>query len=401
MSKRNKFNEYKLLVLRTVYSRGGISRTRLGKALGIRLATITEIGRELIGEGLLGETEKIRNPRGVGKKETLLEIVPGGKYFIGCELFPDKISLGFLNLSGCLVYRKTVPLREKEKFAVLEKIVVEIEKGAKNARVGMESIFGLGFVDPGIIDIERGYSVASTIMPHWKQVPTRSYLSSKLKLPVFMMGTSQARALAECLFGSGKGVSNFIFLEYSKGIACGIVSEGMLIRGRSELAGEFGHFVLPGREELCGCGRKGCLEAVAGAPALEERARKASMEASGKVLDGLLKEKSQRTAIQTLVLAASMGDRASLEILDEASGHIAMAVSNLVHVLDPAKVIIDSSFLAFGNEFIDILFKRIKKDVIFPVGIAFEVSGLDSFEGALGGAGLALHEFLGMDIARA
>lgn len=401
MKKRRRYNECKSLALRTVYSSGGISRIRLGRTLDVRLATITEICRELLDEGLLEETGKISNPRGVGKNETMLAIRPGGKYFIGCELFPDRIAVKILNLAGGTFSEKIVKLRAKEKFGILDSIGAEIEKEIKKMRVKRAKIYGLGFVDPGIIDVERGYSVSSTIMPEWKDVPTRKYLSEKLSLPVFMLGTSQARALAEFLFGSGRGISNFIFIEYSKGIACGIVSEGSLVRGRNELAGEFGHFRFRGRNELCACGRKGCLEAIAGPPALERRAGKASASAAGKILKKLSGGDREKINLEMLVLAASKGDRASLEILDEARSHISAAVANLIHVLDPAKVIFDSSFLVYGREFIEDLFGRIRQDVIFPAHIDFEVSKLDSFEGALGGGGLALHEFLGLGVTHA
>lgn len=401
MKKRRRYNECKSLALRTVYSSGSISRIRLGRALDVRLATITEICRELLDEGLLKESGKISNLRGVGKNETLLAIRPGGKYFIGCELFPERIAVKILNLAGGTSSEKIVRLKSKEKFDILDSVVAEIDKEIKEARIKRERISGLGFVDPGIIDVERGYSVSSTIMPEWKDVPTRKYLSEKLALPVFMLGTSQARALAEYLFGSGRGVENFIFIEYSKGIACGIVSEGSLVRGRNELAGEFGHFRFGGREELCACGRRGCLEAVAGPPALEKKARKASASAAGKILKKLSGGDVQKIDLEMLALAASKGDRASLEILDEAGAHIAAAVANLIHVMDPAKIIFDSTFLVYGREFVDDLFERIRQEVIFPGHIDFEVSSLDSFEGALGGAGLALHEFLGLGLTRA
>ena len=62
--KGKRHNEHKYSALRMVYSSGEMSRLRLGRALNIRLATVTEIVRELLKEGLLKETGKIKNPRG-------------------------------------------------------------------------------------------------------------------------------------------------------------------------------------------------------------------------------------------------------------------------------------------------------------------------------------------------
>ncbi len=398
MIKGKRHNEYKYSALRMVYSSGEMSRLRLGRALNIRLATVTEIVRELLKEGLLKETGKIKNPRGVGKNETLLGIRAEGRHFIGCELYPDRISVRFLDLKGEAVSGKIVKLARRNKFDILDRIIEVINKEIEKLKISRANIYGLGFVDPGIIDVEKGFSVLSTIMPGWRNVPTESYLSEKLRMPVFMIGTSQARALAECLFGAGRNVPNFVFIEYSTGIACGIVSEGNLVRGRNESAGEFGHFRFEGRKELCRCGRIGCLEAIASVPAVEEKARRASELESGKILRKISGGRPETIKIEMVVEAASKGDKSCLKILDEVSGHISVAVVNLAHLLDPAKIIFDNSFLVYGNKFMEGLFERINEEVIFPGNIDLEISGIGPSEGALGGAGLALHKFLGLNI---
>ncbi len=398
MKKRRRFNEYKAAALRAVYSDGSASRTRLGQTLDVRLATVTEICKELLEEGLLLEAGKINNPRGIGKKETLLDINPDGRYFLGCELFPDRIAIRLLGLKGNIISGKVVDLSGQSKFEILDKIVEEVKGEISAANINREKIFGLGFVDPGIIDIEDGRSVISTIMPVWEDVPTRSYLSGKLGMPVFMVGTSQARALAEYLFGAGQGCSNFIFIEYSKGIACGIVSEGNLVRGRNELAGEFGHFRFRDRKELCRCGRLGCLEAVASIPAVEEKAREVFSGDPSGILARLCGGNPRNINTALLVKAAASGDDLSRKILDDVREHISVAVSDIIHLLDPAKVIFDSSFLVYGEDFMINMFKTISGEVIFPPRVDFEVSKLDTLEGALGGAGLALHEFLNLGI---
>ncbi len=377
---------------------GAISRTGLGGALNVRLATVTEICRDLIGEGMLEESGKRTNPRGVGKNETLLAVKGSGRYFIGCELFPESIAVKTLDLAAGCLGGETVGFRGKDAGGILEAVSDAVENEIERLKIPKSRIYGLGFVDPGIIDVERGYSVSSTIMPVWKNVPTKSFLSQKLNMEVFMIGTSQARALAEYLFGCGKGVSNFVFIEYSKGIACGIVSEGKLVRGRNELAGEFGHFRFAGSDRLCRCGRMGCLEAIASSPAAEQKAREMMDLPSAALLKKLAGADRKKIDIRLIIKAASKGDPASAEILSQVRSHIAMAAANLVHILDPAKIVFDSAFLVYGKNFMQEMFALITRDVIFPGKIIFEVSGLDSLQGALGGAGLALQEFLGLGI---
>ncbi|MCM8778125.1 MAG: ROK family protein, partial [Candidatus Omnitrophica bacterium] len=228
---------------------------------------------------------------------------------------------------------------------------------------------------------------SSTIMPSWKDVPVRKYLEQELRFRVFLINTPQAKVLAEHLFGKGRGINDLVFIEYGEGIACGIISDGRPIGGYMEIAGEMGHFNFPGREEKCRCGNKGCLEAIASIPSIEKRIRKIVIDKSKHLLKG-------NTSIEDIVYAFERGESLSVEVLNDVSDILGIAVGNVVKLLNPEVVVFDRNFKRMGNKFINRVFNNVKKNIISGEKIKFKISDMGKEQGALGGAALTLQNFL-------
>ncbi|MCX8083113.1 MAG: ROK family protein [bacterium] len=389
MIKVRKNEYYRRYILNFIYNNQKVSRIRIGEITGIRLATITEAVRDLINEGLVKETGKLKNRQGIGRKEKTLEIIPEGKFFIGCELRPEEIHSVLLNFKGEIVHTELCKVSRREKSSeILSDINSIVNLLIKRAGVPYKRIYGMGFVDPGVIDIEKGISLSSTIMPSWRNVPVKKYLEEKLKFKVFLINTSQAKVLAEHLFGTGKGISDLIFVEYGEGISCGIISDNRVVGGYMEIAGEMGHFNFPGREEKCKCGNKGCLEAIASIPSIEAKVRNIYKS----------KSSSEDVSIENIVKAYEKDIPFVKKIVEEASEYMGISVANVVKLLNPEMVVLDSNLKKFGNRFIDVLFNNIRKNIIYGEKVDFVISSMGKEQGALGGAALSLQHFLKTDI---
>lgn len=371
---------YKIHILNLIYNHP-TSRIRIGEITGIRLGTITKVVRELISEGLVRETGKLRARGGLGRKENILGIVPEGKFFIGCELRPGEIQTLILNFKGEIVHTvsRRISLKE-ESNKILKDINNLIHSLIKDTGVPSGKIYGVGFVDPGVIDVERGISISSTIMPSWKNVPVRKYLEEKLKLKVFLINTSQAKVLAEHIFGKGRGVDDLVFIEYGEGISCGIMSDGKPVGGYMEIAGEMGHFNFPGREEKCRCGNRGCIESIASIPAIERKVKRQGWGGS--------------CNIENIIYAFEKGDPFVVKVLTDVSDILSITVANVIKLLNPELVIFDSNFRKMGDRFVNGLFRNIKKNLIYGETVRFEISDMGKEQAALGGAALTLKNFL-------
>lgn len=382
MVKIKKNEYYKKEILNFIYNNQPVSRIRIGEITGIRLATITWAVKELIAEGLVKETGKLKNRQGVGRKEKILEIIPEGKFFIGCELRPGEIHSVLLNFKGEIINTELCRISVKEKSSkILADINSIIYSLIRKARVPYRRIYGMAFVDPGVIDIDKGISLSSTIMPSWKNVPVKKYLEEKLKFRVFLINTSQAKVLAEYFFGKGKGINDLIFIEYGEGISCGIISDSKVVGGYMEIAGEMGHFSFPGREEKCRCGNTGCLESIASIPSIERKIKK------------IIPDKEIHT-LKDIICTFEKGEPIVAKVLNDVSNVMGIAVANVVKLLNPEVVIFDSNLRKMGDKFIEKVFSSIRKNIIYGEKVKFEISDMGKEQGALGGAALTLQNFL-------
>jgi len=376
-----KYVIYKNNVLKTIYQKEKISRKELHDLLDIRFATITNIIKDFIKEGIIEERGK-RKKNKAGRPHSLLRIVPNGKFFIGCELNPEKIISVILNFRGEIIGSNSIKIgNELKKEEILKEIKSVLKMLIEESKIEKEKIFGIGFVDPGIVDMEKGISLFSSIMPEWRNIPIKSYLEEHLSIQTFIIGTSQAKILSEKFFGKGKGCKNFIFIEYGEGVSCGVIIENRVIHGTGGVAGEFGHIKIINRNELCNCGKKGCLEAIVSIPAIIKKIK----DITGENLN-----------ISEIVVKCEKENKIR-KVVEEAFEIFGISVSNLVNLFNPETIILDKNFKIF-EKFLNGFFEKIKLNMVYNYPVKFEISDFGEEIGAIGGGCLSLSKFLGLDI---
>jgi N-acetylglucosamine repressor len=378
----SKYEIHRINIINKIYEKEKLSRNDLHELLDLRFATITKIVKELIEDGIIEETGEKRK-KGKGRPHSLLKIIPDCRFFIGCELNPENVIGVILNFKGKLIKKDKIEICKTDKK---EDILKKIEKLLKNIiekrEIEKNKIYGIGFVDPGIIDVENGISIFSSILPQWRNVETKKYIEEKFNIKTFIIGSSQAKVLSEKFFGEGKEIKNFIFVEFGDGIGCGIMSEGKILHGTGGVAGEFGHIKIKGIEEICNCGKKGCIEAVASIPSIEKKVE----IATGKKLK-----------IKDIVDEYKKDNHEIKKILDNVLDIFSLSISNLINILNPEIVILDKNFLLF-EKFLDGFIEKIKSNMVYDYPVKFKISNFDDDIGAIGGACLSISKFLGLDI---
>ncbi len=380
MSMSSKYSLHKKNVLKEIYEKGKISRKKLHEFLDLRFATITEIVKELKKEGIIKEVEKEKNQKS-GRPCSLLSIIPDSRFFIGCELAPYNIISVILDFNGNIVEKAKLDINLEDDKEKLQKDIIKVLSNLIK-KVEKNKIYGIGFVDPGIVDIENGISLFSSIIPQWKEVHIKKYLEEEFSIKVFVIGSSQAKVLSEKFFGKGKKCKNFIFIEYGDGISCGIISDGRVIHGIGGVAGEFGHIKIVRRDEICKCGKKGCLESIASVPNILNNIK----AKTGKMLD-----------IYLVLEKYKSGEPEIKKIIDEIFEIFAVSIGNLINLFNPEMIIFDKNFLIF-KDFFDLIFGKIKANMVYNYPIKIEISNFGEEIGAIGGACLSMSKFLKLDI---
>lgn len=218
--------------------------------------------------------------------------------------------------------------------------------------------------------------------PEWNGVPFRQILETNLGIKVCLEDDANCAALAERFMGHGKGVDNFLYLTVSTGIGSGLVLNGKLYTGSHGWAGEAGHMVVMADGPLCGCGRRGCLQALASGPALLRRAKELAAEAGVRV--------PESTNLQEIVTRASTGTPWALQVFREAGRTLGMALANLQILLDFSLIILGGGVTEGGDVVLEPIRQQLEAELtVTGQEVRVEVSKLAGRNGVLGALYLA------------
>lgn len=229
----------------------------------------------------------------------------------------------------------------------------------------------LGVVVPGLVDEERAVAVWSANLG-WTDLDVRAALAPHVHADVVLGHDVRAGLLAEHLVGAARGVDDVLFVPVGTGIAAAQMTGGHLVRG-SRWTGELGHVVVAPDGPACGCGRRGCLEAVAGGVAIARRWQEAG--GSGDA--------------EALVAAMGAGDEAAAAIWADTVRALAGAIAPVVATAGTRLVLVGGGLAQAGEVLLAPL--RAQLASVLPRGQDIEVAGaaLGEWAGAVGASYLA------------
>jgi glucokinase len=225
---------------------------------------------------------------------------------------------------------------------VLENVLQGIEtllEGRTAAAAGIVRI-GAGFGGP--VDMPTGTVRLSHQVPGWEGVPVEALLEERFGVPVVVDNDANAGTLGELVFGAGRGLRDIVYINIGTGIGGGLVFGGELYRGVSTAAGEVGHTIVVPGGPVCTCGHRGCLEALCSGSAIGRRARELAQAdaALGARMLQLAGGKAAGITGKVAFQAAAEGDPVGRRILDDTVEYLAIAIGNLLNLLNPQAVIL-------------------------------------------------------------
>ncbi|WP_079178081.1 ROK family transcriptional regulator [Streptomyces mangrovisoli] len=258
---------------------GGISRLELAERTGLTPQAVSKITGRLREEGLAAEAGR-RASTG-GKPRTVLRLVPEAGHAIGVHLDRDELRAVLVDLRGTVVAERRTELDlgagadavltsvAAEVAALVTEVVTEAAEAAEAAVLTggapgggdavARTLLGVGVALPGPLDHAHGVLHRVTGYPEWDGFPLRDALAARLGVPVVVDKDTNAAALGLALGGAG---GSFAYLHVGTGLGAGLVIGGGVHRGARTGAGEFGHQVIQLDGPPCGCGDRGCLEAL-------------------------------------------------------------------------------------------------------------------------------------------
>ncbi|MFE0137076.1 ROK family protein [Streptomyces sp. NPDC059037] len=235
----------------------GISRLEIAERTGLTPQAVSKITARLRTEGLAAEAGR-RASTG-GKPRTLLRLVPEAGHAVGLHLDRDELTAVLADLTGRVVAERRAPLD----FGAGADAVVDAAVGVVRELVCPPGdpgrLLGVGVALPGPLDHTDGVLHRVTGFPAWDGFPLREAFAGRLGLPVVVDKDTNAAALGLALGGVAE---SFAYLHLGTGLGAGLVLSGGLYRGARTGAGEFGHQVIQLDGPRCGCGDRGCIEAL-------------------------------------------------------------------------------------------------------------------------------------------
>ena len=255
----------------------------------------------------------------------------------------------------------------------LRRIAETIEKACEEAGVSRKQLRGIGVGCPGPLDLDKGILFDAPNLG-WENVELKKFLEKEFGCPATIMNDVDAGVYGEYRFGAAQDSRCVLGVFPGTGIGGGCVYEGQIIRGRSGSCMEFGHMrVLPDGPR-CGCGQRGCLEAVASRLAISAAAAQAAYRGQAPVL--MANEGTDLSDIRSGALADSVrgGDAVVERILRDAAGLIGVAVASVVHLISPDTVVLGGGLVeAMPKLFVECVTEAARESVMPAYRKTFKV----------------------------
>lgn len=326
----------RLQVLKMIATERGISRSRITEDTGLTKMTVSNITADLLSAGMIEEFRP--DPQGethVGRTPMLLRLSDTSPCVLGVYIGRTYCAVQICDLSACVIleeifrYPGSVTGDQLSEFILSKSRKLMLESGRKIMLAGATAI--------GPVDSTRGMILSPPGFHGITNLEIGPFLERELGLPCMLFHDAAAAALAEYLYGFGKGLNDLIYILIHNGIGAGIVINGKIIEGLTGLGGELGHTSLDQNGPRCSCGCRGCLELYANGR---------SLLADYNAVSDARVEAEPIQALPLMIEFAGRGDEAALRSLDIFSDYLSVAVGNLLNMISSENI-----FLGYqGND---------------------------------------------------
>lgn len=320
-------------------------------------------------------------------------MVADSRYIIGVDLGGTTINVGAVPVDGGTVLgMRSLPTDAHigAKF-VVDRIVAMIHDvkrdAAREGGFAEESIIGIGLGSPGPLDRETG-TVVETPNLGWRNFPLRDLIVNATGLDTVIDNDANAATLGEWWQGAGRGVDHLVGVTLGTGIGGGIMLNGELYHGASDIAAEIGHMTIASAGRKCRCGNYGCLEAYASGPAIAARAVEGLEAGAASLILGLVDGDLRAITAETVSDAIIAGDEYAVGVMRETAIFLGTGLANLINILNPSMIVVSGGVTRAGRQLFDPLRSEVRKRAFRPAAEACRIvsSELGGMAGVIGAA---------------
>jgi glucokinase len=314
---------------------------------------------------------------------------------IGIDIGGTNTSFGVVNRRGDILWEGLIKTRD---YASPEKFIEELRVSIapEMAKRGRNHFIGAGIGAPNG-NYYTGRIELAANLPWNGIIPFRDMAMAALELPVVLTNDANATAIGEMIYGSAKGMKDFLVVTLGTGLGSGFVANGRLIYGHDGFAGELGHTIAIREGRPCGCGRRGCLETYASATgivttAIEFLQQEKQLEAHPDIWLSSVWRARKEVSAKDIFNAAEAGDPLALSVFDYTGKILGQSLADAVAITSPKAIIFFGGLAQAGRYILDPTKKYMEENLlqVFKNKIDMLLSGLGEKDAAiLGAAALA------------
>ena len=380
-----------LTVLDSVFWCGGLSRDAVASRIAFSKTRANATVAGLLDQGLLEEAG-LQSSSG-GRRPETLRLHHGLGVLLGADLGATGLEVAVLtpDLQVLASHREAADVRRGPGLvlsrvrALMAQLLAQCGKTARD-------VVAIGIGVPGPVDFETGQLVNPPLMPEWDSFSIRDDLRADYSAPVFVDNDVNLMALGE-LWRLQRGLQNFLVIKIGTGIGCGIVCHGEVYRGANGSAGDVGHICVDPHGPRCHCGNLGCVESMAGGPAIAAQAIEAARAGESPMLAAVLAERGTITPFD-VGQASRAGDAASNAIVQRAGALIGQMLASIVNFFNPSHVFIGGGITRIGPLFLASLRQSVyhRSLALSTRHLEIQYTPLGEQAGVIGAGVLAMHE---------
>jgi glucokinase len=305
---------------------------------------------------------------------------------LAIDIGGTKLATAVVDETGAVAGHVEVPTPQADGEALFAALQAAIARTLAAAAVAPAALAGVGVGCGGPMEYPAGV-VSPLNIPGWRAFPLRARLEALLDRPVVVDNDAKALALGEHWQGAGRGARCLLGMVVSTGVGGGVVVDGRLLHGAHGNAGHIGHVIVAPNGPRCGCGARGCLEAVAAGPALVRAAQRALQRGYPSELAA-----AAPLTAEALAAAARRGDPLAATLLVRAGRALGRAIASVAALLDLDRVVIGGGVSQAGP----LLFTPLRAEfarrarLAFTRDVAVVPAALGRQAGLIGAAALVL-----------
>lgn len=331
---------------------GHLTQVELAGATGLSPATVSNIVKELSASGVLHTTVASRS----GRRAIEVTLARQLGLVAGLHFSARHLRIAISDIGRTVVAENHVPLAlEHRHDSELNRAALLLSDMVESVNGSLQDILAVGVALPVPVDSRTGMISTPGIMRGWEGVDVAEELGSRIQSPVFVDNEANLGGLAEWRFGAARDSRGAAFIRVGHSISAGLLINGSIFRGTTGKAGQIGHVTIDENGPICRCGSRGCLDTLAGGPALLE----------------LFRGDPGMQRIRDLLLRAEGGDASARRVIADAGRHIGIAAASLCNLFDPERLVIGGELALAGET------------LLAPMRHALERSVLASSDGSV------------------